>query len=431
MNLDSITSWMDKYITPFANKMANQRHLAAIRDTFMTLLPITLFGSIFVIIGAAPPVDKNSNHLLVLWASFAQKNSLTLSWLSAISMSAMSVFICVGITYFLCQHYKENPLSPIMFSLAGFFMLVFDPKKLSFTGNIVDISYWDGRGIIIAILIAILTTEAYHFMRKRDFGRIKMPKGVPSALSESFASFVPALVILAVDAIIFIICQVNHTTAVKAIYSFLSPSFKVADSLPATIFLTILVHLFWFFGIHDAALAGILGPIRDGNLSINASAKLAGKALPRIFTTPFWVYFVIIGGCGSVLALAIIMSFSKSKQMKTVGRVGLVPALFNISEPMIFGTPLMLNPIFFIPFVFTSVLNATISYIAMSLGMIKKTFALFSWQMPSPIGAFLSTMDWRATVLVLILILLDMVLYYPFMKVYEKGLLKEESGQAE
>lgn len=430
MDLNSITSWMDKYITPFANKMANQRHLAAIRDTFMTLLPITLFGSIFVIIGAAPPVDRNSNHFLILWAKFAQKNSLTLSWLSAISMSAMSVFICVGITYFLCQHYKENPLSPIMFSLAGFFMLVFDPKKLGFTGNIVDISYWDGRGIIIAIIIAILTTEAYHFMRKHDFGRIKMPKGVPSALSESFASFVPALVILAVDAIIFIICQSNHTTAVKAIYGFLSPSFKVADSLPATIFLTILVHLFWFFGIHDAALAGILGPIRDGNLSINASAKLAGKALPRIFTTPFWVYFVIIGGCGSVLALAIIMSFSKSKQMKTVGRVGLIPALFNISEPMIFGTPLMLNPVFFIPFIFTSVLNAAISYLAMSLGIVKKTFALFSWQMPSPIGAFLSTMDWRATALVLILILLDMALYYPFMKVYEKELLKEENGQS-
>lgn len=265
-------------------------------------------------------------------------------------------------------------------------------------------------------------------MRKHDFGRIKMPKGVPSALSESFASFVPALVILAVDAIIFIICQANHTTAVKAIYSFLSPSFKVADSLPATIFLTILVQLFWFFGIHDAALAGILGPIRDGNLSINASAKLAGKALPRIFTTPFWVYFVIIGGCGSVLALAIIMSFSKSKQLKTVGRVGLIPALFGISEPMIFGTPLMLNPIFFIPFIFTSTVNAILSYLSMSFGLVKKTFALFSWQMPAPIGAFLSTMDWRAPILVILLIVIDGLMYYPFMKIYERSLLKEENS---
>ena len=428
METNKITSWMDKYITPFANKMANQRHLAAIRDTFMTLLPITLFGSIFVIIGAAPPVTSHSNGFLIAWAHFAQNNALILSWLSSVSMSAMSVFICVGITYFLCQHYNENPLSPIMFSLAGFFMLVFNPKKLGFTGNIADISYWDGRGIIIAILIAILTTESYHAMRKHNFGRIKMPKGVPSALSESFASFVPALVILAVDAIIFVICQANHTTAVKAIYNFLSPSFKVADSLPATIFLTILVQLFWFFGIHDAALAGILGPIRDGNLSINASAKLAGKALPRIFTTPFWVYFVIIGGCGSVLALAIIMSFSKSKQLKTVGRVGLIPALFGISEPMIFGTPLMLNPIFFIPFVFTSVVNAILSYLSMSFGLVKKTFAILSWQMPAPIGAFLSTMDWRAPILVVVLIIIDGLMYYPFMKVYEKSLLAEEES---
>ncbi|MBA1393400.1 PTS sugar transporter subunit IIC, partial [Lactobacillus sp. XV13L] len=304
MKIDQLMSWMEKHITPFANKMATERHLAAIRDTFMTLLPITLFGSIFVIIGAAPPVTKNSNGILVAWANFAQHNALILSWLSDVSMSAMSVFICVGITYFLCQHYKETPISPIMFSLAGFFMLVFDPQQLGFKGNIVDISYWDGRGIIIALLVSILTTDSYHAMRKHNFGRIKMPKGVPSALSESFASFIPALVILAVDAVIFIICQLNHTTAVRAIYSALSPSFQVADSLPATILLTVLVHLFWFFGIHDAALAGILGPIRDGNLSINAAAKLAGKTLPRIFTTPFWVYFVIIGGCGSVLALA-------------------------------------------------------------------------------------------------------------------------------
>ncbi|MDF7639507.1 PTS transporter subunit EIIC [Lactobacillus sp. ESL0791] len=429
MKSNTMMDWMNKHITPFANKLANQRHLAAIRDTFMTILPITLFGSIFVILGAAPPVTKNSNGFLLAWASFAKQNALALTWLSTVSMSAMSIFICVGITYFLCKHYKENPLSPIMFSLVGFFMLVFDPKKLDFTGNVADISYWDGRGIIMALLISILTTEAYHAMRKHDFGRIKMPEGVPSALSESFASFVPALVIMGIDAAFFIIFHLNHTTAVKAMYSLLSPSFKVADSLPITILLTILVHLFWFFGVHDAALAGILGPIRDGNLSINAAAKLAGHELPRIFTTPFWVYFVIIGGCGSVLSLAILMSFSKSKQLKTVGRVGLVPAFFGISEPMIFGTPLMLNPIFFIPFIFTSVANATISYLCMSLGIVKKTFALFSWQMPAPIGAFLSTMDWRATVLVLALILLDAILYYPFMKVYEQNLLKEEQAE--
>ncbi|MBA1393039.1 PTS sugar transporter subunit IIC, partial [Lactobacillus sp. XV13L] len=100
----------------------------------------------------------------------------------------------------------------------------------------------------------------------------------------------------------------------------------------------------------------------------------------------------------------------------------------GISEPMIFGTPLMLNPIFFIPFIFTSVINAILSYLSMSLGLIKKTFALFSWQMPAPIGAFLSTMDWRAAVLVLLLIMIDAILYYPFMKIYEKNLLKEEKA---
>ena len=153
---------------------------------------------------------------------------------------------------------------------------------------------------------------------------------------------------------------------------------------------------------------------------------MAGADLSNIFTTPFWTYFVIIGGSGSVLALAFLMMRSKSKQLSTVGKIGLIPSFFGISEPMIFGTPLMLNPIFFFPFIFTSVFNAVVTYLCMSWGIVGKTFAVFSWQMPSPIGAFLSTMDWRAVVLVLVLIVLDGIMYYPFLKVYEKNLVQLE-----
>lgn len=173
------------------------------------------------------------------------------------------------------------------------------------------------------------------------------------------------------------------------IYKVLAPSFKAADSLPMAILMIFLVHLFWFFGLHDAAFAGILGPIRDGNLSINAAEKMAGRDLTRIFTTPYWTYFVIIGGSGSVLALAFMMMRSKSKQLSTVGKVGLIPSFFGISEPLIFGTPLMLNPIFFVPFIATSVFNGIVTYLLMMWGVVGKTFAVFSWQMPAPIGAFL------------------------------------------
>lgn len=431
MKFSAITDYMERYITPIATKLSKQRHLKAIRDTFMSILPITLFGSIPVILAAAPSVNsKNSNWFLSMWYNFAQNNALTLTWISAVTLNAMSLAICIGVAYFLCKHYDENPLHPMLFSTIGFLMLVLDPKKLGWTGNIVDISYWDGRGIIIALIISILTVESYHWMRKKNVGRISMPDSVPASLSETFAMLVPSMIILMGYSILFIIFHSMNTTMVKFIYTILAPSFKAADSLPMAILLILLVHIFWFFGLHDAALAGILGPIRDGNLSINAAEKMAGQPLSRIFTTPYWTYFVIIGGSGSVLALAFMMMRSKSKQLRTVGKVGLIPSFFGISEPLIFGTPLMLNPVFFFPFIFTSVFNGIVTYICMQIGLVNKTFAVFSWQMPAPFGAFLSTMDWRAVVLVLILIVIDGVMYYPFFKVYERDLTKLESGKS-
>jgi len=428
MKFDVVTNYMERYITPIATKLSKQRHLRAIRDTFMSILPITLFGSIPVILAAAPDVgSKNSNWFLTAWSNFAKTNAFTLTWISAVTLNAMSLAICIGVAYFLCKNYKENPLHPMLFSTIGFLMLVLDPKKLGWTGNIVDISFWDGRGIIIALLISILTVESYHWMRKRNVGRISMPDSVPASLSDTFAMLVPSMIILLGYSVLFIILHAMNTTMVKWIYTILAPSFKAADSLPMAILLILLVHVFWFFGLHDAALAGILGPIRDGNLSINAAEKMAGQPLSRIFTTPYWTYFVIIGGSGSVLALAFMMMKSKSKQLRTVGKVGLIPSFFGISEPLIFGTPLMLNPVFFFPFIFTSVFNGIVTYLCMQFGIVNKTFAVFSWQMPAPFGAFLSTMDWRAVVLVLILIIIDGVMYYPFFKVYERDLVKLES----
>ena len=305
-------------------------------------------------------------------------------------------------------------------------MLCIAPQSLGWDGKIVEISYLDGKGLIPAIFIAIFTVEVYHLLRKKNVGRIKMPDSVPASLSETFASLVPGIIILGVFVLIFALFNALGTTMPGFIYSTLEPAFTAADTLPFAIIATLLVHVFWFFGIHDAALSGILSPIRDGGLSLNAAAHVAGQSLPNIFTTPFWVYFVVIGGCGSCLALAILLIRSKSKQLRTVGKIGIVPTFFGISEPIIFGVPLMLNPIFFIPFIFGSVVNATIAYILMDIGIIGKTFAMLSWQMPSIFGAFLSTMDIKAFLLIIVLIIIDILIYYPFFKMYDNELLAEE-----
>ncbi|WP_115716263.1 PTS sugar transporter subunit IIC [Amedibacterium intestinale] len=431
MKFETINAKMEKYILPLANKMSSQRHLKAIRDAFISLMPITLVGGIAAIVNSAPVTETTTNGILLAWASFAQDNALILNWINTLTLGAMSLYICIGITNFLCKQYKTDVLLPIMLSVTGFMMLCIAPQSLGWDGKIVEISYLDGKGLIPAIFIAIFTVEFYHLLRKKNVGRIKMPDSVPASLSETFASLVPGIIILGIFVCIFAVFNALGTTMPGFIYTTLAPAFTAADTLPFAIIATLLVHVFWFFGIHDAALSGILSPIRDGGLSLNAAAHVAGQSLPNIFTTPFWVYFVVIGGCGSCLALAILLIRSKSKQLRTVGKIGIVPTFFGISEPIIFGVPLMLNPIFFIPFIFGSVVNATIAYILMDIGIIGKTFAMLSWQMPSIFGAFLSTMDIKALILIVVLIIIDILIYYPFFKIYEKQLVQQEISSEE
>lgn len=429
MNFNTINSAIERHILPLANKLSSQRHLKAIRDAFMSLLPITLLGGVAAVIGSAPVTETTTNGLLLAWANFANANSAILSWVNALTLGAMSLYICIGITYFLSKHFKLDVLIPMLLSVFGFMLLIVTPIELGWAGKSVEISYMDGKGLLPAILVAILSVEMYNYMRSHNWGRITLPPSVPASLTEVFAGLVPAFVTVSFHVLVYAVFNSFGTTFPAFIYTVMSPTLQAADSLFFTIIITLLVHIFWFFGIHDAALAGVLGPIRDGNLSINAAAQAAGEALPQIFTTPFWVYFVVIGGCGSVLAFAAMLCFSKSKQLKTVGRIGILPAFFGISEPIIFGTPLMLNPVYLIPFLLTSVLNATISFICMDLNLIGRSFAMLSWQMPSIFGAFLSTMDIKALFLVAGLIVLDGIVYFPFFKTHEKQCLAQESEQ--
>lgn len=414
MGIQKISVSMEKYVMPVANRLGNECHLRAIRDAFMSLLPINFMGGIAAVISSLP---------------VGIADSIVFSWINALTLGAMSIYVCIGIIHFLCKSRKIESFLPILLGICGFLMLVMEPMSLGWDGKVVEISYMDGKGLIPAMLIAILTADLYCYMRKREFGKISLPDTVPASLSDVFASIVPGAILLILYTVIFVLVNAAGTTLPKLIYGILSPSLKAVDNLGFTVLITLFVHVFWFFGIHDAALSGVLSPIRDGNLSINAAAHAAGQALPNIFTTPFWVYFVVIGGCGSVLALAAMLCLSKSKQLKTIGRLGIIPAFFNISEPIIFGLPLMLNPIFFVPFMVTSTLNGAIAFFTMQIGLIEKSFAMLSWQMPSVIGAFLSTMDWKAPVLIVVLMVLDGIIYYPFFKIYEKQLVKEEAGE--
>lgn len=429
MGIQSISAAMEKYVMPVADKMGNECHLRAIRDAFMSLLPITFIGGIAAVISSAPSVETAGSGLTLGWAKFVANNSTIFSWINALTLGAMSLYICIGIIHFLCKSRKVESFIPILLGVFGFMMLIMEPISLGWDGKTAEISFMDGKGLVAAMIISILTADLYCYMRKRELGKINLPDTVPASLSDIFASIVPGAILMGLYILIFAVMNKLGTTLPKLIYHAISPSLTAVDNLGFTIIITMLVQIFWFFGIHDAALSGVLSPIRDGNLSLNAAAHAAGQALPNIFTTPFWVYFVVIGGCGSVLGLTVLLSMSKSKQLRTIGRMGIVPAFFNISEPVIFGLPLMLNPVFFIPFLSTSMINGAAAFLLMKLGFIGKSFAMLSWQMPSVLGAFFSTMDWKAPILIIVLIVVDGIIYFPFFKIYEKKMVEMERGE--
>ena len=419
--MEKFIAWLEKHLMPIANKIAKQRHLMAIRDTFMTILPPLFFGAIVAVINAGSGFDS-TNGFLVAWKNFATNNSTILSWLNLITMSLMSLYVCIGITFYLSKRYEMNQFMPIITAVAGFIMLASYPSELSYGNALVQITYWDGKGILVAIFVAIMTVELFKLMRDKKVGYIKMPESVPAALSDSFASLVPTVIILAIDSLIFVLCyKTSGTSLAGVVINILSPAFEAADSLPVAILVAVLLNVGWFFGIHDAVWSGLLAPIEYGTLSLNAAAQAAGTALPHVFTVSFWCYFGIIGGLGNCLALGILCLTSKKKDINMVGKLGIIPAFFGISEPITFGLPIMLNPILFIPCFLTSVVNVTVSYLLMQANIIGRTFAMLSYNMPSIFGSYLATGDIKAAVLIVVLVLIDMVIYYPFFKAHERS----------
>ncbi|MGA9175504.1 MAG: PTS transporter subunit EIIC, partial [Thermoactinomyces sp.] len=180
----------------------------------------------------------------------------------------------------------------------------------------------------------------------------------------------------------------------------------------------------------DAVVGTVFQPIWFALLDQNAAAAAAGKPLPNLIVEPFFQWFVWIGGSGTTIGLAILMCFSKSSYLKQVGRFSIVPGIFNINEPVVFGVPMVMNPLMFIPFILAPIVCTTTTYIAFSLDLIHRVATLPPWTLPAPIGAYLATGgDWRAIILSLFNICLAGLIYYPFFKMYEKQMLKEEKGE--
>ncbi|MZK49990.1 PTS sugar transporter subunit IIC [Clostridium beijerinckii] len=411
--MNKFFNWLEKYLLPPMTKLSEQRHLKAIRDGIVSTIPLIIIGSFFLVI-AVPPND----WLKQLVAPYV--NQIMFPY--RLSMGIMALYASFGIAYNLAKSYKLDPLSGGSLGLAAF-LLTNVPLNIDPNGWMLSLSSLGGSGMFTAIIMSIFAVEIFRVCKEKNL-TIKMPKEVPTSVANSFAALIPAAFIIVP---IWIIRDLLNFDIQKFILSIFTPLVTAGNSLPGILVPILLITLLWGCGIHgDSVVGTVARPIWLAMLDANVAAQAAGQPIPNIAPEPFFQWFVWIGGSGATIGLVILMLGSKSRYLKDIARASLIPGICNINEPVIFGAPIMLNPLLIIPFVLGPLICGCVSYFAMTLNLVSKPVILAPWTLPAPIGAYLSTGgDWRAIILVLINIAIVTALYFPFLKAYEKKLIKE------
>ncbi|WP_454878848.1 PTS sugar transporter subunit IIC [Serratia inhibens] len=421
-------NFIENRISPIAGKLSTQRHIMAIRDGFISAMPFMIVGS-FLLVFAYPPFAADSSWgIAQWWLGAAEKYQVAILTPFNMTMGIMSIYITAAIAYNLAQSYKLDPFMAAMLALMSF-LLVAAPQ----TEKVLPTAALGGVGIFTAILVAVYTTELIRFLKVRNIG-ISLPEQVPAKIKQSFDLLIPILaVVITLYPLSLLVQHQFGLLLPQAIMALFQPLISAADSLPAILLAVLIGHLLWFAGIHGAVIvSGMLQAFWLTNLGINQDMLAAGQPLPHIFMEAFWTFFIVIGGSGATFGLVLLYLRSRSAHLRSIGKLSLVPSCFNINEPVIFGTPIVMNPTFFIPFITAPIVNSIIAYAAVKLDLIGRVISVVPWTAPAPIGAAWATgWDFRAALLVLLLAAVSALIYYPFFKVYEQQLLDQEVSEAD
>ncbi len=447
---DKITNFVDDKLAGPMARIAEQRHLRAIRDGIISTLPIIIVSSFLMVIAFS------FNQMPADWgiAMWLKANAVKILLPYRMGMYILALYACFGIGYSLGKSYKVDGLMAGLLSVMAMLLTIvptmmpdltdavsaaiaaspdlteagFGPAMEAVNGAYVLNMGNLGTGqLFVAFIAAFGATEIYRFCIQKKI-TIKMPPQVPAAVSNSFAALIPTAIVFLLFSSI---CIWGGFDIHNFISTLIAPLVSGTDTLAAALVVILLEMVFWFFGIHGSSVVySIVRPLWLTLLAENAAAYATGAALPHIVCEPFFQWFVQIGGSGCTISLAILMLFaSKSKYGKAMGKATIVPAIFNINEPLIFGVPLVLNPTMMIPLIVTPLVNVLITYFCMSVGLVGRIVgAIVPWTLPGPLGAYLACGgDWRAAVLNVVLILVGVAIYYPFFKMWERSVLEQEA----
>lgn len=429
---------MDKFME-IAGKIGAQRHLVAVRDAFVAMIPITMIGAIGTLVNNLP-IDAYKNFMASVfgenWTVFGGN-----VWWTAICM--MSLFLVVGVAYFLAKSYDENGLQAGLIALSIFFIV--SPQSFSFlpegaseavTGwGALPKAYTGTDALFTAIIIGLLSTEIFVRLSRIKQMTIKMPDGVPPEVARSFAKLIPG--ILTITIFTFLAIFINKIFDGKYLTDLLNtylgtPLSNVADSLGGAMLIAFFVHFLWIFGLHGANIAlpfteTMLMKLGGENAALIEQGATEGF---NVMAGAFFDAFVYLGGSGMLLGLviALIIAGRRRKEMIALGGP---PALFNISEPLIFGLPIVMNPIFMIPFILAPVICTAVAYLAIDFGMVAPVIMpKIPWVTPPILGGLMATGSLSGGILAAVNLIISVVIYLPFVVMSEKMEAKKAETSA-
>lgn len=419
---------LSKYLVPIAGKLNNNRFLSVLRDAFMLAFPLTIFGSIFVVLTNLPFLDKFMSDGAL--ATFKDMFGIA----SSATMGIMSVFVVFGIGYYLSKSYDVEAIFGGAIALVSFLLLT--PFMVSLEGGevvsgVIPLDRLGAKGMFLGMITAFLATEIYRRVVQKNI-TIKMPPGVPPAVAKSFAALIPALITLTVFlAINVIVTVIFNTNLHDVIYNVIqAPLVGLGSGIIPTLVAVFFIQILWFFGLHGQVIINsVMDPIWNTLMIENLEAYTAGEAVPHIISKPFMeIYTVGMGGTGMTLVVVFAMlAFMKSKQLKQVGKLAVGPGLFNVNEPVIFGLPIVMNPIIIVPWIIAPMVATLVSYFAMSTGIVPPpTGVAVPWTVPFFINGIMATNSIAGGILQLVNMAIVGLIWFPFLKTLDKTNIQKE-----
>lgn len=420
-------SRFEKPLMSIAGKFGQQPHLNAIRDGVVGTLPLLIVGSLFTLL-SQPPLPPALAAKFAALTIHGQPLWLQIAMGSRILIGLVGIFVAFGVANSLARRYELDALSASLLAVAA--LLLVNGMEMAKAASDVNpdkfvrMANLGASGMFLAILLGLLVPEVQRFVRRHKW-EVTMPAGVPAVVGRSFTALIPALVILAPLWALVYLCGVNLFGLINTLVAEPLNAMNRGNGTLAFMLVVILLDsLLWLLGVPPTAVLSVMASIWTTFITQNAD-----QGTHYLNTRETMQFFIWLGGSGATVALPFLLWRARSASLRAIARVGIIPGLFNINEPLIFGIPVMTNAMLAIPFVLAPVVALLVTWFATHSGLVPVPSLIVPWTLPGPIGAFFATRGaWQAAVLSLVNILLATLIYWPFVRALDDKMAETEAA---